>query len=163
MLPDSRAYASGRLFVYQVVFELRGVEPRVVEVVGLGVVAREEVPVDVRVYVPVAGVVHLPRFVRPDDGPPGRDEFVGEREVDGRRKLVQLPHVLLQEQQAVAAVELVVADEEDGVLELVDEMRVAPVAPARDSLTDRTVVFLTYDPTLSFARFSTAVAMSVQT
>jgi hypothetical protein len=71
--------------------------------------------------------------------------------------------VLLQEQQAVAAVELVVADEEDGVLELVDEMRVAPAAPERDSLTDRTVVSLTYDPTLSFARFSMAVAISVQT
>jgi hypothetical protein len=38
--------------------------------------------------------------------------------------------------------ELVVTHDEDGVLELVNEMSIAPAPPERDSLTDRASVVL---------------------
>jgi hypothetical protein len=49
---------------------------------------------------------------------------------------VQLSDVVFQQQQRIAPVKLMVANDKDGVLKLVNEIRIATAPPKRDSLTD---------------------------
>jgi hypothetical protein len=93
-------------------------------------------PVDMWVDIPITRVVHFPRLKSLNYGATRCQEFLGQREKYCRLEFVQLPDMLFQQQQTIPLVKLMVADDQDGVLKLVNEMRVAPTTPKRDPLTN---------------------------
>jgi hypothetical protein len=121
-----------------VFFECIAVYPRISGVIRFRVISRKDVPVNVFHLVAVAGVVQLPRLKCCVKGVAGRHYLNEEVALSEIGQFVEFSDVLLEEDQRVTPVKLVIADDEDGVFELMDEIGVPSVYPQFDSVTNET-------------------------
>lgn len=96
-------------------------QERLVEMIRVAFIPREDVPVNMGNLVAITGVVHLPGVERFGDRLGRRHQLGEDFTLDPIRQLVHLTHVFFVNQHAVSAMELVIADEEERVGELVDE------------------------------------------
>jgi hypothetical protein len=49
---------------------------------------------------------------------------------------MQFSDVIFQEQQGISFVKLMIANDQDGILKLVNEKRILPASPKQDTLAD---------------------------
>jgi hypothetical protein len=101
-------------------------------------ITREEMPVNVWLRVAVARVVHLPGTESGDESLPGNHQLSKESGLNWRPKLMQFSNMIPEQEQAIAFMKLMVAQDENGMLEFVNEERIAPGARAPYTLANRT-------------------------
>ena len=121
-----------------VFLECIAVYPRISGVIRFRVISRKDVPVNVFHLVAVAGVVQLPRLKCCAKGLAGRHNLNKEIALSEIWQFVEFSDVLLEEDQRVTPVKLVIADDEDGVFELMDEIGAPSVYPQCDPVTNET-------------------------
>jgi hypothetical protein len=107
-------------------------------VIRFRVISRKDVPVNVFHPVAVAGVVQLPRLKCCVKGLASRHNLNKEIALSEIWQFVEFSDVLLEEDQRVTPVKLVIADDEDGVFELMDEIGVPSVYPQCDPVANET-------------------------
>lgn len=136
VLSDALSYVLCCVSINRMVLELLGVKPGITAMVRKVVVAWKQVPVNVLLRVSIARMVHLPGLEGLDEGLSGSHHLLKQSRLHRGRQFVQFSKVFFEQDQRVAFVELVVSKDEDGVPELLDEVRVLPFFRPSNALTD---------------------------
>lgn len=118
------------------IFELGGMKPGLIQMVRFRFISREEMPMDVRIQISIAGIIHFPGIESVYQRASGFHQFLEQGDLDGGLKLVQFSDVVFQKQQRIAAMELMVTNNKKRMLKLTNDMGILSALPERYSLAD---------------------------